>query len=231
METYMHYHIIIDGKEKTGKSKDKNKQYFELDKTDLSKIEEEIVKPYLDNEEFLFMGSFLNKSNIERIQIRETEKKAQEIADSANNEFRNNMRQAGVFVSMSYSPMQVVQIDKHSKDITNIVLKNVKPIKNDPTETAKSNSHLKIFIVHGRDDEAKTKTARFIEKLGFTAIILHEQSNSGKTIIEKIEEHTDDVGFAIILYTPCDIGGLADSSSQKARARQYVVFEHGYLMA
>ena len=33
------------------------------------------------------------------------------------------------------------------------------------------------------------------------------------------------------MYTPCDIGGLADSSSQKARARQNVVFEHGYLMA
>jgi predicted nucleotide-binding protein len=87
----------------------------------------------------------------------------------------------------------------------------------------------KIFIVHGRDDLAKTETARFIEKLGFEAIILHEQASSGNTIIEKIEEHTD-VGFAIVLYTPCDIGSLAGESSQKPRARQNVVFEHGYLI-
>jgi predicted nucleotide-binding protein len=87
----------------------------------------------------------------------------------------------------------------------------------------------KIFIVHGRDDLAKTETARFIEKLGFEAIILHEQANSGNTIIEKIEEHTN-VGFAIVLYTPCDVGSLAGESSQKPRARQNVVFEHGYLI-
>ncbi|MFI3218999.1 MAG: nucleotide-binding protein [Methylococcales bacterium] len=87
----------------------------------------------------------------------------------------------------------------------------------------------KIFIVHGRDDLAKTETARFIEKLGFEAIILHEQASGNKTIIEKIEEHTN-VGFAIVLYTPCDVGSLAGESSQKPRARQNVVFEHGYLI-
>ena len=49
-------------------------------------------------------------------------------------------------------------------------------------------------------------------------------------MIEKIEEHTD-VGFAIVLYTPCDLGGLKESEEQKPRARQNVVFEHGYLIA
>ena len=87
----------------------------------------------------------------------------------------------------------------------------------------------KVFIVHGRDELVKAVTARFVEKLGFSAIILHEQANSGKTIIEKIEEYTN-VGFAIVLYTPCDIGGLANESPQKPRARQNVVFEHGYLI-
>lgn len=86
----------------------------------------------------------------------------------------------------------------------------------------------KIFIVHGRDDHAKTEVARFVEKLGFQAIILHEQASGGNTIIEKIEEHTD-VGFSIVLYTPCDRGGI-EGGTQKSRARQNVVFEHGYLM-
>lgn len=88
----------------------------------------------------------------------------------------------------------------------------------------------KIFIVHGHDETAKIKTARFIEQLGFKPIILHEQASSGKTIIEKIEEYSN-VGFGIVLYTPCDNGGkIGDEENYKARARQNVVFEHGYLI-
>lgn len=85
-----------------------------------------------------------------------------------------------------------------------------------------------VFIVHGHDDLAKIETARFIEKLGFKPIILHEQASSGKTIIEKIE-HYSNIGFGIILYTPCDLGGKT-KESLKSRARQNVVFEHGYLI-
>ncbi|MGE8681525.1 MAG: TIR domain-containing protein [Achromobacter marplatensis] len=98
---------------------------------------------------------------------------------------------------------------------------------------AGQNDKNKVFIVHGHDELTKTKVARFIEQLGYQAIILHEQASGGKTIIEKIEAYTD-VGFAIILYTPDDVGGLnkAESTSvQKSRARQNVVFEHGYLIA
>lgn len=87
-----------------------------------------------------------------------------------------------------------------------------------------------VFIVHGHDDLLKTETARFIEKLGFEPIILHEQASSGKTIIEKIEEYSN-VGFGIVLYTPCDFGAKAgEESLLKPRARQNVVFEHGFLI-
>lgn len=88
----------------------------------------------------------------------------------------------------------------------------------------------KVFIVHGRDEQSKLSAARFVEKLGLTAVILHEQANAGKTIIEKIEENTN-VGFALVLYTPCDMGGLLNDPNQQPRARQNVVFEHGYLVA
>lgn len=87
-----------------------------------------------------------------------------------------------------------------------------------------------VFIVHGHDELAKTKTARFVEKLGLKPIILHEQASSGKTIIEKIEEYSN-VGFGIVLYTPCDLGCKKDDEPHLAkRARQNVIFEHGYLI-
>ncbi len=88
----------------------------------------------------------------------------------------------------------------------------------------------KIFIVHGHDNGLKNEVARFLEKLKLTPIILHEQASEGETIIEKIERYSN-VGFGIVLYTPCDKGGLAnDGAELKHRARQNVVFEHGYLI-
>jgi predicted nucleotide-binding protein len=91
----------------------------------------------------------------------------------------------------------------------------------------------KVFIVHGRNNEAKQEVARFIEVIGLETIILHEQASAGMTIIEKIERYSNDADFALILYTPCDLGrGVHESSiPPRNRARQNVVFEHGYLMA
>jgi predicted nucleotide-binding protein len=89
---------------------------------------------------------------------------------------------------------------------------------------------IKVFIVHGHDTSVKSEVARFIEKIGFEAVILHEQANEGKTIIEKIE-HYSDVGFGVVLYTPCDVGASSkDKKDLNFRARQNVVFEHGFLI-
>ena len=53
------------------------------------------------------------------------------------------------------------------------------------------------------------------------------------TIIEKIEANSD-VGFALVLYTADDKGNVATQANNgqlNDRARQNVVFEHGYLIA
>lgn len=86
-----------------------------------------------------------------------------------------------------------------------------------------------VFIVHGHDSGLKNEVARFVADMGYNPIILHEQPNQGKTIIEKIETFSN-VCYAIILYTPCDIGASNDGSNMRPRARQNVVFEHGYLI-
>lgn len=86
-----------------------------------------------------------------------------------------------------------------------------------------------IFIVHGHDGEARETVARFIERLGFKPIILHEQANRGRTIIEKVEANSD-VGFAIVLLTPDDEGRTSGSSDLEPRARQNVLLELGYFI-
>ncbi|GAJ07758.1 unnamed protein product, partial [marine sediment metagenome] len=86
-----------------------------------------------------------------------------------------------------------------------------------------------IFIVHGKNIEMKESVARLCEKLRLRPIILHEQINRGKTIIEKLEKHSE-VGFAIILLSPDDKGYQKDHNpaNAKLRARQNVIFEFGY---
>lgn len=87
-----------------------------------------------------------------------------------------------------------------------------------------------VFVIHGRDEAAKQKVARFLEKLDLTPVILHEQPNQGQTIIEKFEQHAQ-VGFAVALLTPDDAGALqGEAEHGKPRARQNVVFELGYFL-
>ncbi|MBH3472057.1 MULTISPECIES: TIR domain-containing protein [Pseudomonas] len=86
----------------------------------------------------------------------------------------------------------------------------------------------KVFIVHGHDDGARESVARFLEKIGFEAIILHEQANRGRTVIEKVEAHGD-VGFAVVLLTPDDEGRVKGGDLEP-RARQNVLLELGYFI-
>ena len=92
------------------------------------------------------------------------------------------------------------------------------------------NDKKKVFIVHGRDENTKKNVTEFIKKLGFIPIILDEQASGGQTIIEKLETYSN-VGFGVILYTPCDLGKKKGDEKLSPRARQNVVFEHGYLIA
>lgn len=89
-----------------------------------------------------------------------------------------------------------------------------------------------VFIVHGHDHGAKETIAREVEKLGLKSVILHEQPNRGRTIIEKLEELAKSASFAIVLLTPDDLGALKDriDNTPNPRARQNVVFELGYFI-
>lgn len=86
----------------------------------------------------------------------------------------------------------------------------------------------KIFIVHGHDEAALQGLARFLERLGLEVIVLREQPDQGRTIIEKFEQSASDVGFAVVLLTPDDVGSSVKTADQDARARQNVIFELGF---
>jgi predicted nucleotide-binding protein len=97
---------------------------------------------------------------------------------------------------------------------------------NRPNERAELSQ--RVFIVHGHDEGAREAVARFLERVGLEPVILHEQANRGRTIIEKFEAHRD-VGFAVVLLTPDD-EGCERGGTPHPRARQNVVLELGYFV-
>ncbi len=100
-----------------------------------------------------------------------------------------------------------------------------------PREHAPKVDSRKVFVVHGRDNAAKEGVARFLQKVGLEPIILHEQPNAGRTIIEKFETYSGDVAFAVVLLTPDDQGSEAIEAPQvRPRARQNVIMELGYFI-
>ena len=86
----------------------------------------------------------------------------------------------------------------------------------------------KVFVVHGHDEGARETVARFLMQLGFDPIILHEQANQGRTVMEKVEAHGE-VGFAVVLLTPDDEGSVKGGTSEP-RVRQNVLLELGYFL-
>jgi predicted nucleotide-binding protein len=87
----------------------------------------------------------------------------------------------------------------------------------------------KVFVVHGRDNDTKNEVARFLSKIGLEEIILHERPNKGRHLLTKFQEEADGAGFAVVLITPDDQGGLA-GEPPRGRARQNVVFELGFFI-
>jgi predicted nucleotide-binding protein len=110
------------------------------------------------------------------------------------------------------------EIEEQQLDIVNII----------PSNHVSSQDLSKVFVVHGHDEGAREAVARFLERLGIKAIILHEQVNQGRTVIEKVEAHGN-VGFAVILLSPDDEGCLK-GGMPTPRARQNVLLELGYFI-
>lgn len=89
----------------------------------------------------------------------------------------------------------------------------------------------KFFIVHGHDHGMVFQLKDYLQnrlKLP-EPVVLMQQPDAGRTIIEKFEDCAADVYGAMVLLTPDDLvkGGTAE---EQKRARQNVIFELGYFV-
>lgn len=220
----MFYHVLVEIEDTSKKSK--ISYLYEFDNSYLDDINEYILFPYSKMENIYIDGRIVNYKDIRKLKVFESNKGIDHIVDIADSVT------FGAGFSFPKSRSSVMN-EKYMSDVTKELLKSLKSsfanISSNAIEENNVIDNKKVFLVHGRDDGVKNEVARFIQNMGLEPIILHEQANNGNTLIDKIEENTN-VGFGIVLYTPCDIGGLS-KDELKPRARQNVIFEHGYLMA
>lgn len=89
-----------------------------------------------------------------------------------------------------------------------------------------------IFIVHGHDDALKLGVDSFLRRATkIEPLILHNQPNRGRTLIEKLEVTGARAGYAVVLLTADDLGAEKAKAKQlEPRARQNVVFEFGFFV-
>lgn len=81
------------------------------------------------------------------------------------------------------------------------------------------------FIIHGHDNDLKREVELLLTDAGVNHIVLNEQPDRGRAIIDKMLDETKYSGYAIALLTPDDITEHGDK-----RARQNVIFEIGYFL-
>ena len=224
----MYYHIAV-----TSESCKRTRILYPFYLLDIAENEVEkiyrIVREYNRGEQIRIKGAFIDNRQYPEMIIVRSEETAKAVVN----------KQAQVFVVGGYlmadrRPLAdrfFIEKKDTKDDITAKVFDHVEKETQPKAGLADADAvkNKKVFIVHGHDDLLKESVARLVEKIGLEAVILHEQANEGLTIIQKLEKQAD-VGYAIILYTPCDEGRKKGSRNSKPRARQNVVFEHGLFM-
>lgn len=93
-----------------------------------------------------------------------------------------------------------------------------------------------IFVVHGRDHDARDQLELVLRRLGLAPFVLQVTGGGGDTLIEALERmigKSAQSSFGIVLATPDDVGYLKTEAPEEAkpRARQNVVMEMGMLLA
>lgn len=68
--------------------------------------------------------------------------------------------------------------------------------------------------MHGRDEDNKNALRDMLTGWGFEPIILAEQPNRGRSLLEKLLVHTSvsSVGYVFVLMTPDDVGATRDKT-------------------
>ncbi|MCI0622074.1 MAG: nucleotide-binding protein [Acidobacteria bacterium] len=214
-QVFYHARIIL----KPERAKEAARIAFEADMTREDLIAK-VARPFVEGQQFFCGGVVIHAERVQEVKFNRTNQSSRELLP-----FIRARRQSSSVVSFSPDEWDVIW---EGEDVTRTVLDDVKDTRMDVAAKADTRND-RIFVVHGHDDRAVDQTELLIRRFGLTPIILRDAPSEGRTVIEKFEAHCD-VGCAIVLLTPDDIGGV-DAEHLSPRARQNVIWEWGHLVA
>lgn len=82
-----------------------------------------------------------------------------------------------------------------------------------------------VFIIHGHDHALKHELQLLLKNAGVACVVLHEEADKGRTIIDKLVQESAPSNFAVAVLSPDDL-----LSTGQYRARQNVILEMGYFI-
>lgn len=169
----------------------------------------QIIHPFYSKNKFLCDGHVFDPDKISKLRVYKTDKALVISKNKTKYDKEDMVKREGVDVTRQFTS------DIQESNVRSITL-----------------NFNEIFIVHGHDEVSKLGLARMLENdLQLKAVILHEQPNQGKTIIEKLERYSSGPGYAIVILTPDDVGGEnKEPPVLSPRPRQNVVLELGYFI-
>lgn len=218
----MFYHARI--KLKPERAKEPTKVAFEPDLS-REQLIAKVAVPFVRTKQFFCGGAVIQPSRVDEVRFAETNESAENV---------RSRLQARLIAGGIIAFTQLSDIVSEGKDITREILEEASasgPQSEDrmvrPVKVAAEKSD-RVFVVHGHDHSAVDQTEVLLHRFGLKPIILRDAPSAGRTVIEKFEAHAD-VGAAIVLLTPDDVGGI-DSTHLSPRARQNVIWEWGYLV-
>lgn len=213
----------------------------ETEETDFSREQllRDIVKPYSRRKQFFCKGVIIDPDEISAIRIFETEQPSSEFVKKIRAE-----RGAGAVLLGDILASDFDLLEKSAKDVTREFLtgRTERRRKRVSRKKAPATPSKDVFIVHGRDLTPIEELKAMLREFGLNPIVMHEQPSGSRTLLEKLERYSD-VGYAFVILTPDDFGGLIEELSPTLkeftqsmgkvfhrRARQNVVLEFGFFM-
>jgi len=148
-----------------------------------------IVEPYNKGEDFRCDDEIVSRDDISNIKITESEK---------------------VVMGPLYRPSRQRhladrwQAINQMKDVTDKFIKTPSQRKKEKTrETVPSRN---VFIVHGRNHKPLKELKALVSDFGLNPIVLHEKPSGSRTVVEKLEKYSGNIGYTFVILTPDDVG-------------------------
>ena len=211
----MFYHLRIR------KNGEKNYKFqYDLDEQKINIISEK----YNNNQDFTIGGLRVKKDNICEILILKTNF---DVESWLHNEW--DKIPPGLLIFPKKENL-FNSIGNEIVDVTDDMLMHFNITTNANMNNIESN---RVFIVHGKNIKIRDEVTSLLKSVKYEPIVAVDKEANGRTIIEQIEKLTE-VKKGIVIYTPDDVARLRKRYGGKTdqmfyRARQNVIFEHGYL--